>query len=352
MSQSVLALLDSTNKDRSEGALEHVFTSSKHARSSTGRRLTENYCPYPPVAVNAAWAWVYLLHDLEYVCTYEIPGSADHRVNVRRNAKVRRGIKFLNVLTLSFGHHFLLSTFFHIHAIRMGRPALYKTKEEQKAAACERSQKYYKRFRDDICKSKREKYKARKLKAASALKNTTRKHAKTQEQEKHDKRQNSKRSYQRNKSQNKKEIREPVQAKTTAELSMTKARPKHIVDAWEQHSAYLRTAYEDMLGNRPLRSFLDFISARYVENASLEELGSSLPQLARLSSGVSAHQEDIAREVGAGAHLRDLEDLSGSIRMTIEMVTDLENMGRNNGWDEFVEHWMDDYLLYQRSTLA
>ncbi|KAF5311307.1 hypothetical protein D9611_012568 [Ephemerocybe angulata] len=213
------------------------------------------------------------------------------------------------------------------------------------------------RFRDDICKAKRESYKAKNPKKAPHRRKAT--VLKTEEQRKYDNREKSRRSYQRKKSQNKSETKSVVQAKADAEPKATTEHAKRYAAIWEEHTCrehrrrlrhnttFLRTTYKEMLRGTGLRLYLELLAAEYVRDGCLEALQSPLPHLTRLRNAVWDHEQDIASEVGAGAHLRDLENLSESIRLTFDMIEDLWLMGKNRRWDAFIDYYSNGSLLYQ-----
>lgn len=231
----------------------------------------------------------------------------------------------------------------------MGRPVLYKTEEEKKAAACERSRKYYERFRENISISRKQKYAAKRRNDPS--KHEKVKVVKSDEERKYDNRQKSNRSYQRRKSAPKNEGSSSKQSKPASDLSTAVVSRRPPRDIWEGHTKFLLTSYKDMLENRSLREFLEDISARYIESGVVEDLVLVLPRLIRLREGVYAHEQDISLEVGAAAQLGELEALGAKIDQAVEMIQDLEDMARFRGHDEFIDLYSEGDLYYQRSHL-
>ncbi|KAF6742533.1 hypothetical protein DFP72DRAFT_1081837 [Ephemerocybe angulata] len=238
----------------------------------------------------------------------------------------------------------------------MGRPALYKTEEEKKAAACARSRRYYDSHRDNICRSRKAKYELKKSNTTLEAVNPAtvkKKPIKGEEELRFDNRRKSRQSYQRNKSQAKVEVRKKILlGDTESAQSNTAHRREQNKAVWEEHTAYLRSYYElDILRNVPLRAFLGGAANRYMQSSALDEFEQTLSQLNRLNDGVQAHEEDIAKEVGAGAHLDSLKSLSESILITTRMVRDMAAVATDCGADVFIDWYSDGFLLYQRSEL-
>ncbi|KAF6740945.1 hypothetical protein DFP72DRAFT_863755 [Ephemerocybe angulata] len=114
---------------------------------------------------------------------------------------------------------------------------------------------------------------------------------------------------------------------------------RHNLSMSEAHTAWLRTTYEEILGNMSLQSYLEGIASQFVHDSFVDRLISSLPRLKWLHTAAENHGVDIAKEMGAGVHLLDLNDLTERLRLTVEMIEDLEEVAKDGGWDFFIDRY-------------
>ncbi|TEB20221.1 hypothetical protein FA13DRAFT_1801177 [Coprinellus micaceus] len=197
----------------------------------------------------------------------------------------------------------------------MGRPRLYHTIEDEKAAAARRAKEHYKRNSKAICAHQRKKYHTRLAESPRATK--TSKPAPTEEERKHKNRVKAKRSYERNKSTVQERRRVPRwRSSGVVEFDTTPHKFAAKGGGRDGRKKSLKGISNDIqqtfAGRTPVEIALERVKA-FGANHDRDALIAVRDRFEGIMEDINGYKHNILNALGAGAHLAEAEELCGPV---------------------------------------